>query len=199
MTTVRPPGVSLCDLMLNGLLSEEDILPGGQVDEQVRIRAEILYTNSMIPSLSRNSLSQHPPPLRPQNRLPHRPRITTRPQTSRITPRAPQTTARAHTTRPQTSRITPRAPQTTAFTHTTRFRRNWVRQPVRPRTIQSITNITELPQTLGDKACCICRDREKTHAPYPCFHMCVCQECSELISTCPLCRSPIGSVHRIFT
>ena len=178
MTTVRPPGVSLCDLMLNGLLSEEDILPGGQVDEQVRIRAEILYTNSMIPSLSRNSLSQHPPPLRPQNRLPHRPRITTR---------------------PQTSRITPRAPQTTAFTHTTRFRRNWVRQPVRPRTIQSITNITELPQTLGDKACCICRDREKTHAPYPCFHMCVCQECSELISTCPLCRSPIGSVHRIFT
>jgi hypothetical protein len=172
MTTqiARRPGVSLCELMIHGFLREDDVSPAGNVDETRRTRAESLYA-SWLTEQRRNV--EFP---RPRSR-------TQRPQTARIlTSRPPQTTARAHTARIHRSPVQP--PPTPPMP-----------QPNCP----SPTTQTTLTQTLGENACCICRDRERTHAPYPCFHMCLCETCANLVDTCPLCRSPVVTVYRIFT
>jgi len=171
--TARPPGFSLCELVLHGFLKEEDVSPGGIVDESQRMSAETLYAAWLA------GQRQAAPPLR-------RPRPRTqRPQTARtFPPRPPQTTARAHATR------TPRSAS-----------------PVR-RSASVCPAISAPPppcapatqaQAPGEKVCCICKDREKTHAPYPCFHMCMCEDCANLVELCPLCRGPVATVHRIFT
>ena len=64
-STPRPPSmVSLVDLVTSGFLNEEDVNPGGGVNESMRIRAEREYADFM----SRNAPRR--PPLRP-NTAPH--------------------------------------------------------------------------------------------------------------------------------
>ena len=148
MTTriARPPGISVCDLMLQGLLSEDDILPGGNVDETKRVHAEAQYASFML-------VRSEPPR-----------RAATTPRTVYYTPRPPPTPARAG--------------------------RRFVFPPPPP---------PPSPPASADKSCCICKTREKTHAPYPCFHMCMCGDCAGKIASCPLCRCQVSSIHRIFT
>lgn len=140
----RKPGVSLCELVLNGLLGETDFEVGGKVNEAARTRAEQMF-------YSMN-------PVREEVRTPRR------------SPRPVFTPPRSFLSRP------PRPPR-----------------PVPPPPI-----LSEMQQSLGQKSCCICKTKEKTHAPFPCFHMCMCEGCSELVDKCPLCRSEIVSVHKIF-
>ena len=91
----RRPGVSLCELMLLGLLSEEDVLPGGKVDDEVRIRAEIQHaalmtggttTERSVDRANRNTATPRSVPQRPRSARTYVPRA--------YVPRPPQTTAR---------------------------------------------------------------------------------------------------------
>ena len=194
MATPRPPGVSLCDLMLQGLLSEGDFLPGGKVDDNVRIRAEVQYASFLT--------QHHPQPMRRPTRpptpvsqpLPTRPLASTprhRPASRRPMPRVPP--------HPQTARRHRPLPQSTHSTH--------IDQPSScpppPAPLSSTqphsSSTSLLTQSLGPRACCICQTNEKTHAPLPCFHMCMCETCSVRVEACPLCRTPIVSLHRIYT
>lgn len=208
-TVVRPPSVSLCDLVLHGLLDEDDVLPGGKVAEDVRALAESRYMLDSPPSATTTT----PRSVGMYGRLvggsvqTRPPRVPAR--------RSPQMTARAHIARPRdtprdtprdrpltTPRDTPRdSPRDRPLTTPRDTPRD--RPHHRPTTSGYDAEVRQVPpiflQSLGDKVCCICRDREKTHAPYPCFHMCMCEGCSEQVETCPLCRCPVGSVHRIFT
>lgn len=60
-------------------------------------------------------------------------------------------------------------------------------------------NLSFLIRSLGNKACCVCQTTEKTHAPSPCFHMCLCEGCSRRVKKCPLCRSEVVTMQRIYT
>lgn len=127
----RPPGIGVCDLMLSGLIREEDVLYGGRVDENKRILAEARYANMYQTTRTRI--------------LPHGPIL--------------------HDKRPSSSSV-----------------------------------VREIIHSFDDaRSCCICREREKTHAPGPCFHMCMCVGCASKVNECPLCREPIQSLHRIYT
>jgi hypothetical protein len=46
--------------------------------------------------------------------------------------------------------------------------------------------------------CCICFSRDRDHAAIPCFHLCVCNVCSQRLVKCPLCRKPSTSFHKIY-
>jgi len=39
--------------------------------------------------------------------------------------------------------------------------------------------------------CVVCMQRQKNRMLQPCGHVCVCQDCSSVISKCPLCRSDV--------
>lgn len=47
-------------------------------------------------------------------------------------------------------------------------------------------------------ACCVCLGRERSHALLPCFHLCSCLPCSSRLTTCPLCRTPVKRVQKVF-
>lgn len=53
-----------------------------------------------------------------------------------------------------------------------------------------------------EKLCCICMDREKTHAFTPCHHKAVCEPCSNVIidrhDPCPICRNVVSTAVRIY-
>ena len=46
---------------------------------------------------------------------------------------------------------------------------------------------------LPDGECCVCLDKQTTHAFVPCGHLCVCSSCAELLmrvdARCPYCRA----------
>ena len=46
---------------------------------------------------------------------------------------------------------------------------------------------------LPDGECCVCLDKQTTHAFVPCGHLCVCSSCAELLmrvdAKCPYCRA----------
>lgn len=50
--------------------------------------------------------------------------------------------------------------------------------------------------------CCICFDKEKSHALFPCGHLCVCIDCAQYLhaqrSQCPLCRRNIENQAQVF-
>ena len=177
----RPPcSVSLCDLVLNGLLTEEDVQFGGVVDEQKRLRAEVEYASFMMrrqQDASSSSPSSHVVPtrlIRPSSA--HHPvvRVQARPLRSRpIALYRPRTvsSSSSNAARPYESVLSP---------------------PPSP-------SVSDFAQSMGDKACCVCKMKEKTHAISPCFHMCVCDRCAAQVSFCPLCRGEKHSVHRIYT
>ena len=55
------------------------------------------------------------------------------------------------------------------------------------------------------RLCVVCLDKEKSHAFFPCGHMCVCEACVETVTSlapekrlCPICRVPIDTSNRIF-
>ena len=80
--------------------------------------------------------------------------------------------------------------------------------------MRRIRTSEELPETIADKEnqtlgnekqkevrsahdddskCVVCIDAKKCVAIMPCKHMCVCEECIELLKTCPICRIDIES------
>jgi hypothetical protein len=50
--------------------------------------------------------------------------------------------------------------------------------------------------------CCVCLDKDKSHALLPCGHLCVCVDCADQLaagnSPCPVCRRPIDRAVQIF-
>lgn len=55
----------------------------------------------------------------------------------------------------------------------------------------------------GDKydkdRCNVCMDRMKDMVLLPCRHVCSCQRCAARLTNCPICRTRISSVMKIFT
>ena len=50
----------------------------------------------------------------------------------------------------------------------------------------------------GSRQCVCCWDRVSTVALRPCGHVCVCDECSGNTQSCPLCRTKVSAIMRIF-
>ena len=48
------------------------------------------------------------------------------------------------------------------------------------------------------RECVICMNAQRTTLLRPCGHVCVCSECAEAVSTCPLCRQHIADRIRAF-
>ena len=46
--------------------------------------------------------------------------------------------------------------------------------------------------------CSVCLTNRKEYAIVPCGHFCVCGDCSDMLLQCPLCRSPMRSVLKIY-
>jgi len=53
-----------------------------------------------------------------------------------------------------------------------------------------------------ETTCCVCLDRDKSHALLPCGHLCTCMDCSDYLaarnSPCPVCRTQIERAVQIF-
>lgn len=47
--------------------------------------------------------------------------------------------------------------------------------------------------------CAICMDNEIMMAIIPCGHYCICEECSRLITDCPICRRHCEQIVRIYS
>lgn len=46
--------------------------------------------------------------------------------------------------------------------------------------------------------CAICLDDDAEYAVVPCGHRCLCANCSETVSQCPVCRTQMTAVLRVF-
>ena len=46
--------------------------------------------------------------------------------------------------------------------------------------------------------CAICLDDDAEYAAVPCGHRCLCANCSKTVSECPVCRTRMTAVLRIF-
>lgn len=46
----------------------------------------------------------------------------------------------------------------------------------------------------GDDLCCICRDAKAKFAFIECEHKCMCEDCLEMVDSCPLCRVTGGAI-----
>eukprot|EP00899_Mesostigma_viride_P019750 jgi/Mesvir1/27777/Mv07460-RA.1 len=46
-------------------------------------------------------------------------------------------------------------------------------------------------------SCSVCLDKEMQVVLFPCCHACLCRECVDKLSSCPICREPILS-HQKF-
>ena len=170
---VRPPRhVSVCDLVLEGFLEEDDVDEHGSVSETRRRDAEVAYAVAHSAPRPRTA-----PVARPS-----RPARTVAPP---LLPRHALTTAHVH----RVSRLRRHAAPQAARPD----ERPRVHDPdERPR-VHDPVDVDE------DHACCICKGRPRTFAFAPCFHMCVCGACAVKVVQCPLCRHPIHARHRIWT
>lgn len=63
---------------------------------------------------------------------------------------------------------------------------------------RDVQGTDRVPMRLVLDTCCICYTNAKDHAVVPCFHMCVCIECSRRIQQCPMCRGSVDRIQRIF-
>ena len=58
------------------------------------------------------------------------------------------------------------------------------------------------PEPLGEPVtteCAICLDDDAQYAAVPCGHRCLCANCSKkTISQCPMCRTKMSAVLRVF-
>ena len=67
--------------------------------------------------------------------------------------------------------------------------------------------VAELEDELERRTLCeVCMDRPKDHIIRPCNHLCICGDCSTILLAappgqrrCPMCRSPITSVERVYS
>jgi len=50
----------------------------------------------------------------------------------------------------------------------------------------------------GGPLCIICIDKPATHICIPCGHLCACGSCLQRLQACPLCRSHIAGVVKVF-
>ncbi len=46
--------------------------------------------------------------------------------------------------------------------------------------------------------CVVCLDEAATHASTNCGHLCLCPACGGRVTSCPLCKKPIGSLVRVY-
>ena len=51
--------------------------------------------------------------------------------------------------------------------------------------------------------CVVCFDAPKDHILVPCYHLCVCEACANLLTqmdkpTCPICRAAIRQTNKVF-
>lgn len=53
-------------------------------------------------------------------------------------------------------------------------------------------------QLIENTLCTICKDRKKNVLIEPCRHICVCEECNALVTTCPLCRVAKTSSKKVY-
>ena len=152
----RPPGqVSISELVVAGVLCEQDIREDGTVNEMTRRIAEREY-RQIITTRSRRRRQRN----RPQSANGRLNNIATE-ALSTIVPNERPESAR--------SRVQEEMQEEMQMEH-----------------------IKDYPK------CCICLISEREYALSPCFHFCVCASCVEQIDTCPLCRSTIRRIQRIW-
>ena len=63
------------------------------------------------------------------------------------------------------------------------------------------TNISSSSSAVANdesSVCSVCLTNRKEYAIVPCGHFCVCGDCSHMLLQCPLCRSPMRSVLKIY-
>lgn len=46
--------------------------------------------------------------------------------------------------------------------------------------------------------CVVCLETTSNHVLIPCYHICTCLTCALKLIDCPVCRSQITSVHKVF-
>ncbi len=55
-------------------------------------------------------------------------------------------------------------------------------------------------ESVGDE-CVICTEKSQSHVIVPCFHLCLCENCVEVViksGTCPVCRGEMKEIKKIF-
>jgi len=58
-------------------------------------------------------------------------------------------------------------------------------------------------QDTEETQCVVCFDAPKDHILVPCYHLCVCEACANLLTqmdkpTCPICRAAIQQTNKVF-
>jgi hypothetical protein len=56
----------------------------------------------------------------------------------------------------------------------------------------------QLEEERDAKLCAVCLDAPKECALQPCAHACVCAACAATLAACPVCRTPVASVSRVY-
>ena len=60
------------------------------------------------------------------------------------------------------------------------------------------TTVESHARSKEQKLCVICLDKERVMVLTPCFHLCVCIECSVPLTSCPLCRNVIVTKNKVY-
>lgn len=55
---------------------------------------------------------------------------------------------------------------------------------------------SKLPYDVGGK-CSVCMDKQVEIVFFPCFHACVCDDCSDHLQECPVCRTDIANMNSL--
>jgi hypothetical protein len=169
---VRAPSItSLSQLLSEGYISPNDVRPGGYVTESTRILAEQQY----VATMERPSTA----PARTRQSYQRPSPVSIPPPVSRLVE------SRAER---DTARITQYNMGSAAHLYRVRVRRE----------LASMEEKERSPKEWTFDTCCICFSRDRDHAAIPCFHLCVCNVCSQRLVKCPLCRKPTTSFHKIY-
>lgn len=68
----------------------------------------------------------------------------------------------------------------------------------RPDNSTSYYNEPPLPQAISPNTCVVCQFRATRYAVLPCGHLCLCEECQDHMSSCPICRGEAKNIVRIW-
>lgn len=202
-----PSSVSLSQLFSLGFISYESFNMDGSIADSDRIHAESQYAN-FLSNRGSNQTNQRPQSSRlsrPSERIPQRP-ATSRPHHARFNnlhydrthvrpPTAPSNVRRNSSNanpRPSSSSSNPRPSSSSSS-----IRPSTSSHVFRVKTLKSISD-ESIPEDVVVQKCCICYTMPRSHAFSPCFHLCVCSTCSSRLSQCPVCRTEISDVHRIY-
>ena len=66
-----------------------------------------------------------------------------------------------------------------------------------PTTINNLINTAEIPANI-ENLCIICVEQKRNIVFEPCHHLCYCEQCSIIETTCPCCRITITNKIKIF-